>query len=59
MAKIKKAVAKKKVVKEAPVVELSPAQAKFKALIETYAVQNPAKYELKKEQLEAQLNLIK
>lgn len=33
----------------------SVAKANFRALIEVYKVQNPAKYELKKEELEAKL----
>lgn len=38
--------------------ELTPKQ-KLEALIEAYKKQNPNKYEIKKDELEKQLNLIK
>lgn len=41
------------------VVPVSEKKAKFKALIEAYKIQNPAKYELKKEALQEKLNNIK
>lgn len=34
----------------------SPEKAKFRQIIEEYKVQNPVKYEMKKEALEAKLN---
>jgi len=41
--------------RNAPETPVSPSKAEFAALIERYKVQNPAKYELKKAALEAQL----
>lgn len=44
-------------VEEAPKGE-SEAKAKFRKIIEEYKVQNPVKYELKKDALEAKLNTL-
>lgn len=52
----KKTVESTEAVAETPVAEMSQAKAQFAALIENYKAQNPAKYELKKDELEKQLN---
>jgi hypothetical protein len=44
--------------KETKKEEVSPAKAKFLALIEAYKKQNPVKYEAKKAELEKKLALI-
>lgn len=46
----------KEKVEKVEVVEESQAKVEFRALIEKYKEQNPVKYELKKEALEAKLN---
>jgi len=52
---VKKAEKKEKV---EPVAEMSPAQIEYRKIIEAYAISNPVKYEMKKEELEAKYNAI-